>query len=137
MIDWTLRYKSPLADSKGVEDVTLTTHTDNEPKAREVAEDWLGRFRSNPNTKFISLKRACVWTEDQMYAARAADLKAKELATGPDAPTSRGLEPGDDLSGSVPGAGNTVIRDPNLPPLPAYSDAMTAAGSAKKARIGQ
>jgi len=69
---WELRYRSPLAPSKGVDDIIISTDTDDEQQARKVADDFLATKVAHPSTRFISLRLFVAHSEKAMRARLTA-----------------------------------------------------------------
>lgn len=74
-----LRYRSPIADTKGVDDVWIEIESQDfkEDRARAVAEDWLSRERPHPSTRLIFVRPAVVHSEHRMVALRKAEEGGK------------------------------------------------------------
>lgn len=63
---WQLRYRSPLSPTKGVDDVLIETNTNLEADAKRVADRWLATKMPSPSTRFVYVRPAVVYTQDQM-----------------------------------------------------------------------
>ena len=87
---WEVRYRSPLADTRGVDVVIIETSTSDPLRAEAVAKYWLANARPSPSTLLISIRRQVVQTEDDMVKG----LVTSQLAAhGADAPQSTKVAP--------------------------------------------
>lgn len=97
MTQWQLRYRSPLAPTKGVDDVIIETDSDLEPDAHALAQWWLATHMASPATRFVFVRRLVVATSAEMRAAKKAPVAAPDAdtTTGPDPvqAVSRGTQP--------------------------------------------
>lgn len=79
-VTWDLRYRSPLAPTRGVDDVQIQTNSRDELRAREVAKHWLGKAMPSPATVLVYVRPAVVQTEDDMIAELEAAERGVDLA---------------------------------------------------------
>jgi hypothetical protein len=96
MTQWQLRYRSPLAPTKGVDDVIIETDSDHEPDAHALAQWWLATHMASPATRFVFVRRLVVATSAEMKAAKKAPATTDaDTSTGPDPvqAASRGAQP--------------------------------------------
>lgn len=84
-VTWELRYRSPIAPTKGVDTVEIQTNSNDVSRAKVVAEYWLGKERPHPSTKFVYVRPAIVQTEDDMEneLATLAGKKPPQAAAEP------------------------------------------------------
>lgn len=106
---WRLRFKSPMAPSRGVWDVTIETNSPDYDTARIVAEDYLQTKMAHPNTSPpIILEPLIAHMQDEVNPAKFAKLRqAQAAAENPAKPTlEKGA--GDDRPASAPFSGESV-----------------------------
>jgi len=109
---WQLRFRSPLALTRGVDDAQIETNSTDPARAEAVGRFWLSRNMAHPDTRFVFVRPWCVQTEDDMEAALA-------LAAGAQAAQAHASE------------------TPPSVPAPAVVAAVTAEPKASpKARVG-
>lgn len=85
-IQWQLRYRSPLAPTRGVDDVIIETETEDQAEADKLAKWWLDTKVPSPSTRFVYVRRLVVATTADMRAAQAPAAKKPiddEPTTGP------------------------------------------------------
>jgi hypothetical protein len=87
---WQLRYRSPLAPTKGVDDVSISTDIDDEAEARRVADWWLSEHKPSPATRFIYVRKHVVATSEMR---RKALGEADPEATPPGKPAGTARKP--------------------------------------------
>lgn len=84
---WQLRYRSPLAPTKGVDDVIIETEADDAAEARKLADWWLATKVPSPSTRFVYVRRLVVATSAEMCVAqspaKAAEVEVEDEPTGP------------------------------------------------------
>lgn len=83
---WQLRYRSPLAPTKGVDDVIIETEADDPAEARTLADWWLATKVGSPSTRFVYVRRLVVATSAEMRAAQSP-TKAAEVEDEPTGPS--------------------------------------------------
>lgn len=76
---WELRYRSPLADTKGVDVVIIETNSPDPLRAEAVARYWLANARPSPSTLLISIRRQVVQTEEDMQKGVVTSQPAEKL----------------------------------------------------------
>lgn len=84
-VQWQLTYRSPIADSKGVDNVLIETNSTHEHVAREVATYWLETHRAHPSTRFVAIRQIVVQTEDDMRREQTQAREAEEHERAEDA----------------------------------------------------
>src|SRR2546425_550608 len=88
---WKLRFKSPLAPTRGVWDVLIETNSPEYDNARKVADFYLSDRMPHPSTRFVMLEPAIAFSEDEMLHPNKVDADTGEgpkTATPAQAPFS-------------------------------------------------
>lgn len=68
---WQLRFRSPMSETKGVDDIIIETDTDDPADAKTLADWTLTTKFPSPGTRFIFVRRNVVATTKDMKEALA------------------------------------------------------------------
>jgi hypothetical protein len=63
---WEVRFRSPVSDTKGVDTRRIETNSDDEARARIVAEFFINQQYPHPGTRLIFVRKDPCFSEDEM-----------------------------------------------------------------------
>jgi hypothetical protein len=132
---WQLRFRSPLSETKGVDDVLIETPTDDYTEAKKLADWALATKFPSPGTRFVFLRKSVIATSEEMAKALAPAPPAKP-ASNERVPDRAQAASRSNVPPRAPGAGSNKEQRPTDFGAGAAEDPDDKQPAAGRGRVG-